>query len=210
MATGILNTLKSWDRVSIKESKANAYFKDLALNLINHIFADELAEQLSYFINNSDIALDFIEYLLQQNKGLFYAESKKSRHKDFTAILKKSIEEINTTGDISTTMGTTLTFQHPLGKGKYSTVLSVPNISVNGGDYSWKQVKENQIPALMFRVPADDPGAVEYSFAGGISGNPLSNHYKNMLIYWQKGIFMKQYSDVNKKNSNELKLIPKH
>jgi len=105
-------------------------------------------------------------------------------------------------------MGKIINFKHPLGKEKYSKVLSVQEISVNGGTFSWKQVKNDKIPGFILRTKIDNISDVQLSFAGGISDNPLSNHYKNMLVYWQKDIFMKPGSDDHARTDKELKLLP--
>lgn len=203
----IFQTLLDWDRVAIPESKAFYYFDSLITNLITNVFQDELGSNIDYFLKDRRAALDFIEYILINKSNLFISKTKIKTKEIFNKILIKSIRGIEE--KINREQGSIdLIFSHPLNQKKYKKILSVPKIAVNGSEFSFKKVKENLIPAVIFKFKPNKITDIEFSFAGGISGNPLSDYYKNFQKYWEKDIYIDFGVKDSKNGERKLTLIP--
>ena len=204
----IFQTLLGWDRVAIPESKATYYFNSLITNLIKNIFQNEFGANIDYFLKDRRSALDFIEYILIKKSNLFISGTKAETKEIFDEILMKSIKDIKIESNGEQGRDSELFFSYPLNKKKYERILSVPKTAVSGSEFSFKKVKKDIIPAVVFKFKSNKIADVEFSFAGGISGNPLSNHYKKLQKYWQKDIYMKFEVKDSKNGKNKLTLIP--
>lgn len=225
-----LDILNKWDYFIGEKSPAASIFNAFLERLIYETFADELGERLyRQYVMVSNVPLRKILEIIADPHNEWFDDINTNENEFRNYIIFKSFrsaienlkqrfgnEEIKTWHWSKIHQ---LTLEHPFSRSSFlKHTVTLGPIELGGNittlnNTEWRIYKPYEIVlGASARFIADmDNDIVYINLPGGISGDPLSNHYSDQLQIWARGGYVTIYYDFekNSKFSLNLTLMPK-
>lgn len=223
-----LALLKNWDFNFEKESQTPSIYASFYQKFIENIFLDEMGKNLfDEYIFIANIPYRKVTELLKQKYSTWFDNINTETIESKNDIVRKSL--IDALVQLENKFGNdisewqwgrihTLTFKHLFsGQSKIADYffdigpfeMSGDGTTVNNMEYSFQQPFDVKLgPSMRFIYDFADPEKFYFVLPTGQSGNPFSDHYRDMTELWLKGEYLMMKHDKKKfEDSDCYKLV---